>query len=91
MSISGCKMYLLNRANTEPQDLCLCLDSAVGAEPGETEPGSVQTQVLPVQSAGQRTPKPQEPPRRGQPALQEHAGTSGSLLRVLFPRTGMKN
>ena len=68
--------------------MTLCADPAVGAEPGETEPGSVPAAVLPVQPAGQRAPEPQEPPRCGQPALQEHAGTAGSLLGVLLPRSG---
>lgn len=65
-------------------------DPAVGAEPGKAAPGSVQAQVLLVQPAGQRAPKPQEPPGCGQPALQEHAGTPGGLLRVLLPRPGKK-
>lgn len=71
--------------------MLLSSDPAVGAKPGEIEPWPVQTQVLLVQSAGQRAPKPQEPPRRGQPALQKHAGTPWSLLCVLLPRPGKKS
>lgn len=63
-------------------------DPAVGPEPGETEPGSVPAALLSEQPAGRRAAQPQEPPRRGQPALQVHAGTPWCLLRVVLPRSG---
>lgn len=81
-------MAVRTRVHIQHPTLSLCSDPAVGAEPGETEPGPVPAAVLSVQPAGQRAPKPQEPPRCGQPALQEHAGTPGSLLRVLLPCPG---
>lgn len=91
MLASTVTLSQLLAASAQVTTLSLCPDPAVGAEPGETEPGPVPAALLPVQPAGQRAPEPQEPPRRGQPVLQEHAGTSGGLFRVFLPRSGKKH
>lgn len=63
-------------------------DPAVGAEPGEIQPGSLQDALLPRKSAGRRAAQPEEPARHCQPPHQNHPGTPGDFLSLLLSRTG---
>lgn len=63
-------------------------DPAVGAEPGEIQPGSLQDALLPRKSAGRRAAQPEEPARHRRPPHQNHPGTPGDFLRLLLSCAG---